>query len=427
MKNIREFFDVEMQATKQSAGVSFSRTNARPLDSTAVFESFDAASSYAKLSATAYPGQIVAAYDEASNSMAGYILDPSSDTGLTKFAVGGSVEELLKKINDEISARIANDKYLSGEISTIVDTALPELSSQLTSDLSVTLTAAEGSGDILKTYTLKQGNNTIGAIDIPRDFLVKSASVKTCTTQDDPVAGYKVGDKYIDFVLNTKEGTVEDQHLYVLVSDLVDNYEGGSTTTIDVSIDKNTNIITASVKAGSISRALLSTDVTDELDNLSDAIDINIAGIADNLSKINTVSSDLGDEIARATAKENAISTAIDTKVAELNAKDAELQQAIETEATTARAAESANSTAITAEETRAKNEEAILSGLVQAETTARTTADSTLQGNIDSLSVALDGKITTETTNRTAAVNALSERLGAAESTIASQGETIA
>ena len=427
MKNIREFFDVEMQATKQSAGVSFSRTNARPLDSTAVFESFDAASSYAKLSATAYPGQIVAAYDEASNSMAGYILDPSSDTGLTKFAVGGSVEELLKKINDEISARIANDKYLSGEISTIVDTTLPELSSQLTSDLSVTITAAEGSGDILKTYTLKQGNNTIGAIDIPRDFLVKSASVKTCTTQDDPVAGYKVGDKYIDFVLNTKEGTVEDQHLYVLVSDLVDNYEGGSTTTIDVSIDKNTNIITASVKAGSISRALLSSDVTDELDNLSGAIDINTAGIADNLSKINTVSSDLGDEIARATAKENAISTAIDTKVAELNTKDAELQQAIETEATTARAAESANSSAITAEETRAKNEEAILSGLIQAETTARTTADSTLQGNIDSLSVALDGKITTETTNRTAAVNALSERLGAAESTITSQGETIA
>ena len=427
MKNIREFFDVEMQATKQSAGVSFSRTNARPLDSTAVFESFDAASSYAKLSATAYPGQIVAAYDEASNSMAGYILDPSSDTGLTKFAVGGSVEELLKKINNEISARIANDKYLSGEISTIVDTALPELSSQLTSDLSVTLTAAEGSGDILKTYTLKQGNNTIGAIDIPRDFLVKSASVKTCTTQDDPVAGYKVGDKYIDFVLNTKEGTVEDQHLYVLVSDLVDNYEGGSTTTIDVSIDKNTNIITANVKAGSISRALLSTDVTDELDNLKSAIDINTAGIADNLSKINTVSSDLGNEIARATAKEDAISAAIDTKVAELNAKDAELQQAIETEATTARAAESANSTAITAEETRAKNEEAILSGLVQAETTARTTADSTLQGNIDSLSIALDGKITAETTNRTAADNALSERLGAAESTIASQGETIA
>ena len=427
MKNIREFFDVEMQATKKSAGVSFSRTNARPLDSTAVFESFDAASSYAKLSATAYPGQIVAAYDEASNSIAGYILDPSSDTGLTKFAVGGSVEELLKKINDEISARIANDKYLSGEISTIVDTALPELSSQLTSDLSVTLTAAEGSGDILKTYTLKQGNTTIGAIDIPRDFLVKSASVKTCTTPDVPVADYKVGDKYIDFVLNTKEGTVEDQHLYVLVSDLVDNYEGGSTTTIDVSIDKNTNIITASVKAGSISRALLSSDVTDELDNLKSAIDSNTAGIADNLSKINTVSSDLGDEIARATAKENAISTAIDTKVAELNAKDAELQRAIETEASTARAAENANSTAITAEETRAKNEETILSGLVQAETTARTTADSTLQGNIDSLSVALDGKITAETTNRTAAVNALSERLGAAESTITSQGETIA
>ena len=116
MKDIRDFFDTEMQATKQSAGVSFSRTNARPLDSTSVFETFEAASSYAKLSATSYPGQIVAVYDSTGGTMDAYVLDPSSDTGLKKLASGGSTEELLKKINQERSDRISVDTILSNAI-----------------------------------------------------------------------------------------------------------------------------------------------------------------------------------------------------------------------------------------------------------------------------------------------------------------------
>ena len=51
------------------------------------------------------------------------------------------------------------------------------------------------------TYVVKQGGVQVGAkINIPKDFLVKSASVKTCTVDDDPVTGYKVGDLYIEFV-----------------------------------------------------------------------------------------------------------------------------------------------------------------------------------------------------------------------------------
>ena len=324
MKDIRDFFDTEMQATKQSAGVSFSRTNARPLDSTSVFETFEAASSYAKLSATSYPGQIVAVYDSTGGTMDAYVLDPSSDTGLKKLASGASAEELLEKINKEKSDRISVDTTLSNAITAINEVTIPELSGNLMDSLSVTLESeSKTEGDILKTYTIKQGGQEIGTIDIPRDFLVTSASVKTCETQDTPVEGYKVGDKYIDFLLNTKEGKGEERHLYVLVSDLVDNYTGGSTSTISVGIVDN--VVCANVIAGSITRDLLASDVKGELKVLSDAIDANAGNIASNLEKINTISTDLGEEVARAIAKESEISTKLDNAITAYQNKDTEL------------------------------------------------------------------------------------------------------
>ena len=75
----------------------------------------------------------------------------------------------------------------------------------------------------LASYVVKQNGSQVGAtINIPKDFLVKSGSVKTCSTADVPVSGYVVGDKYLDLVVNTKDGSGSDEHLYVLVSDLVD-------------------------------------------------------------------------------------------------------------------------------------------------------------------------------------------------------------
>lgn len=43
-------------------------------------------------------------------------------------------------------------------------------------------------------------------INIPKDLLVKSASVKEVTEADQPYEGAAVGDKYIDFVINSVEG-----------------------------------------------------------------------------------------------------------------------------------------------------------------------------------------------------------------------------
>ena len=76
---------------------------------------------------------------------------------------------------------------------------------------------------------------------------VKSASVETVETADVPYPGAEVGDKYIDFVVNTKEGSgVADTHIYIPVDDLMAAITGGTTADISVSIDAH-NVITASV------------------------------------------------------------------------------------------------------------------------------------------------------------------------------------
>lgn len=87
----------------------------------------------------------------------------------------------------------------------------------------------------LATYELHDEDGTLcGAkINIPKDFLVKSGEVKTVTVADQPVAGYKVGDKYIDFVINSKDASATDEHMYILVSDLVEDAYTGSNS-IDI-------------------------------------------------------------------------------------------------------------------------------------------------------------------------------------------------
>ena len=85
-------------------------------------------------------------------------------------------------------------------------------------------TAEEG---YLATYQLFKGNTAVGdKINVPKDFLVKGAEIKTVSTADDPYSGAQVGDKYIDFTINVKSGTTTAEHLYLPVNELVDAYVG---------------------------------------------------------------------------------------------------------------------------------------------------------------------------------------------------------
>lgn len=109
---------------------------------------------------------------------------------------------------DSISAALSTD-YV-GKISDALSSAnsyTDTVSAALSTDIlnvSVVADATPAEG-YLKTYTIAQGGIERGKIDIPKDFLVKSGSVKTVEEPDKPYEGAKVGDKYIDLVINSRD------------------------------------------------------------------------------------------------------------------------------------------------------------------------------------------------------------------------------
>ena len=149
------------------------------------------------------------------------------------------------------------------------------------------------------TYHLtKDGVNVGASINIPKDMVVESGTVETCTQDDVPVVGYKVGDKYIDLVLANSS----QSHLYILVSDLIDVYQGS--TYIDITNN------TISLKYSDLETKLQDTFYTEsEINNIVDGLEASIA------TKV--AQSDY------------------DTKIAELEAADTALDQAKADKATT--------------------------------------------------------------------------------------------
>lgn len=113
----------------------------------------------------------------------------------------------------------------------------------------------------LKTYALFKDGNMVAnsTIDIPKDFLVKSASVievveyngqyynATDTQHTTALTGVSAAGAYIDFVINVKEGTpAVDEHIYVPLDSLADVYTAGNGIAIST-----TNIVSAKLSADS--------------------------------------------------------------------------------------------------------------------------------------------------------------------------------
>ncbi len=93
----------------------------------------------------------------------------------------------------------------------------------------------------LKSYQVTVDDVTVGVdIDIPKDYLVKSATSGVVTAADKAAGGkfeddsnYNVGDAYLDFVINVMSGSATDEHVYVNVTNLVDVYRNGDGLNLD--------------------------------------------------------------------------------------------------------------------------------------------------------------------------------------------------
>lgn len=119
-------------------------------------------------------------------------------------------------------------------------------------------TATEG---YIATYQLQKDGVQVGAnIDIPKDYLVKSADIKVSTGDGDP-SGFPAGTKYIDFVINTKVGVGEESHIYLSVQELVDTYTAGNGIVISGTNEISVKVVAAnglSVDTDGVKMALAS-------------------------------------------------------------------------------------------------------------------------------------------------------------------------
>lgn len=109
------------------------------------------------------------------------------------------------------------------------------------------------------SYVVKQNNAQVGTtINIPKDFLVKSGSVRAATAEDVALdSTLSVGEKLLDFVVNTIEGDGTASHIIIPVSDLVDVYTGSNGVAVDGS-----NNITAVVDSAANGNEFLSVSAT---------------------------------------------------------------------------------------------------------------------------------------------------------------------
>lgn len=145
------------------------------------------------------------------------------------------------------TTRTVNGKALSSDI-TLDTSDLTNNAGFITSadvaDYTVVKLASATEGYIA-SYELRKDGVKVGAtINIPKDYLVKSGSVETVTQADVPYQGAVVGDKYLDFVVNTIGGDGTTQHIYIPVNELVDAYTAGSGIEISGS-----NVVSAKVSA----------------------------------------------------------------------------------------------------------------------------------------------------------------------------------
>lgn len=184
-------------------------------------------------SATVYGA--IASANEAKDAADAKVASVTAANGIT---VGGTTTAPTVGIKLDTKAGNAATMSADGLMVTIPEVDVPEYT------IAKLGTATAG---YLASYQLQKDGTGVGdVINIPKDYLVKSAEVKTSTGDGDP-SGLPAGTKYIDFTINTYDttsGTGTTSHIYLNVEDLVDVYTAGNGIAIS-----DTNVVSAKVVA----------------------------------------------------------------------------------------------------------------------------------------------------------------------------------
>lgn len=203
-------------------------------------------------------------------------------------AFGGLLQGIVdnEKVTEEAFEAVQNAVGLDEHLNYVQHTSGTYVQGAQSVDQAITAldNAIKNVVDEGKTYTIVQGATTEGAlksyvlmeqvgsqpatqsgikIDIPKDFLVKNASIinvvehdgqyydEDDTSFEHPLPVSAAG-KYIDFVINTKESVQPaDEHLYLPVNELVDTYTAQQNATeIQLAISQSNEISATIVAQG---------------------------------------------------------------------------------------------------------------------------------------------------------------------------------
>ena len=302
--------------------INIKRGNPIPLDTTAVWYSKTELEAYAKSGATAYVGQILTLV--ADNKCEAFMISNEAGT-LIKLAqttasgdlahdvatLQGQVADLISKVG----AEAGTDPEATGlykEIADVLAVANGKVGSVKATDASVVIggtptaptvgvQVSKGEGNALTLeadglkvlvpdvthpeysvvadknpgsfsavyHLTKDGANVGAAINIPKDMVVSSGSVETYNTGNLPT-GVTVAGTYI--VLTLANATSDK--LYIKVDDLIEYVTGGSgeNDAIQINVTSDTHKVSASVKNGSLTLAMLSSAVQASLKKADSAV-----------------------------------------------------------------------------------------------------------------------------------------------------------
>lgn len=146
---------------------------------------------------------------------------------LDKTTYNTDIPVIRSDITDLENSKVDNTTF--NDTVESINTSIGELDTNKTVTITKQATADTG---YFSTYVINQGGTALSPkINIPKDYLLKSASLKQCTVKDEPIEGLNIGDWYFDWVLNTADET-EESHLYLNANVLTDVYEGDNETII---------------------------------------------------------------------------------------------------------------------------------------------------------------------------------------------------
>ena len=258
--------------------------------------------------------------------------DGSGNVIVDTYATKGELNNVDAKFANKADKSVVDAMYTNGQIDTAVQGAkdyakglVDAIPAQTDYTVTITETTDGLDSDIAKKYTFTQNGAEIGTINLAKELVVTSGSVKEVTEEGQPYADAVVGDKYIELVIAN-----QDTPIYVPAKDLVDIYTATENATeVQVAIS-NENKISATLVNGGITEEKLDDEVKTKLNKTWEEVGVAkglVDALADgqvktNKEAIEAINNTETGILKKAKDYSDGLNTAMNTRVEALEAID---------------------------------------------------------------------------------------------------------